>query len=63
MFYAPCGATLGKGLRHYSPTPITQGYAFAGLLADAMEQAQKQQRIVWASDLGSSVILAQSLHA
>lgn len=60
LFYTPAGAKLG-GMFNYNPTIINQGYAYAGLLADAMEQAKNQSEVIWASEKSGSVILTQAL--
>lgn len=62
LFFSPVGSRLG-GMRSYNPLVLNQGYAFAGLLADAIEQSIKQRGVVWASELGGSVVLTQALHA
>lgn len=60
LFYSPVGSRLG-GMRNYNPNIITEGHAFSGLLADAIEKSKKQTGIVWASELGGSVVLTQAL--
>lgn len=60
LFYSPVGSRLG-GMRNYNPNIITEGHAFAGLLADSVEKSKKQAGVVWASELGGSVVLTQAL--
>lgn len=60
MFYSPVGSRLG-GMLNYNPTMLNQSYGFAGLLADAIEKSKSQDGIVWASELGGSVVLTQGL--
>ncbi|WP_185230998.1 hypothetical protein [Teredinibacter franksiae] len=60
LFYSPVGSKLG-GWRNYNPIVLKEAYAFAGLLADAMEQSKQQKGVVWASELGGSVVLTQAL--
>lgn len=60
LLYSPVGRSLG-GMRNYNPNLLNQGYAFAGLLADAMERSIKQKGVIWASELGGSVVLTQGL--
>lgn len=62
LFYSPVGSSLG-GMRSYNPLILTKSYAFAGLLADAMERSIKQRGVEWGSILGGSVVLTQGLHA
>lgn len=60
LFYSPVGSKLG-GMRNYTPEPIVEGYAFSGILADAIERSKNQELIVWASELSGSVVLTQAL--
>ena len=60
LFYSPVGAQH-KGMRNYNPTLNTQTYAFAGLLADAMERSQHQEGVAWASEKDGSIVLTQAL--
>ncbi len=60
MFYSPAGSRLG-GMWNYNPLVLKEGYGFAGLLADAMEQAKNHKGVVWASDRSGSVVLTQAL--
>lgn len=62
LFYSPVGSDL-RGMRNYNPVNVTKSYAFAGLLADAIEQSIKHERVVWASERSGSVVLTQSLMA
>lgn len=62
LVYSPVGNKLG-GLTKYSPDIHTQSYAFAGLLADAMEKSRSHSGVVWASQGGGSVVLTQALQA
>jgi hypothetical protein len=39
----------------------TQTYAFAGLLADAMERSKHQKGVAWASEQDGSIVLTQAL--
>lgn len=60
LFYSPVGSKLGT-MRRYTPEIHTESYGFAGLLADAIEQSQKQQGVSWISDRSGSVVLMQAL--
>ena len=60
LFYSPVGAQH-KGMRNYNPTLNTQTYAFAGLLADAMERSKHQEGVAWASEQYGSIVLTQAL--
>ena len=60
MFYSPVKSKLG-GMRSYTPEIHTQSYAFAGLLADAMERSLKQTGVTWVSEQSGSVVLTQAL--
>ena len=60
LFYSPVGAEH-KGMRNYNPTLNTQTYAFAGLLADAMERSKHQEGVAWASEQYGSIVLTQAL--
>lgn len=60
MFYSPVGKSLG-GLRSYTPEIHKESYLFGGLLADAMERASKQERVIWASESSGGVVLTQAL--
>lgn len=62
MFYSPVGKSLG-GLRSYTPEIHKESYLFGGLLADAMERANKQERVIWASESSGGVVLTQALQA
>lgn len=60
MFYSPVGDGLGSMTR-YTPELHTKSYAFAGLLADAIERASNQTGVNWVSELSGSVVLTQAL--
>jgi hypothetical protein len=60
LFYSPVGAQH-KGMRNYNATLNTQTYAFAGLLADAMERSKHQKGVAWASEQDGSIVLTQAL--
>lgn len=60
LFYSPVGSKLGS-MRRYTPEIHTESYGFAGLLADAIEQAQKQEGVAWVSERSGSVVLTQAL--
>lgn len=60
LFYSPVGAQH-KGMRNYNATLNTQTYAFAGLLADAMERSKHQEGVAWASEQDGSIVLTQAL--
>ena len=60
LFYSPAGAKH-KGMRNYNAALNTQTYAYAGLLADAMERAKNQQGVAWASERYGSIVLTQAL--
>jgi hypothetical protein len=60
LFYSPVGAQH-KGMRNYNATLNTQNYAFAGLLADAMERSKHQKGVAWASEQDGSIVLTQAL--
>ncbi|MDO6423449.1 hypothetical protein [Saccharophagus degradans] len=62
LVYSPVGSKLG-GLTKYSPDIHTESYAFAGLLADAMEKSKSHSGVVWASQGSGSVVLTQALQA
>lgn len=59
IFYAPVGSPLG--MKNYNPSEATKGYAFAGLLANAMEQSKKQTGVEWLSERSGAVVLTQGL--
>ena len=59
IFYSPMGKRMG--MNNYNPAVEKEAYAFAGLLADAIEQSQKQKGVEWLSELGGSAILTQGL--
>ena len=60
LFYSPAGPKH-KGMRNYNASLNTQTYAYAGLLADAMERAKNQQGVAWASEQYGSIVLTQAL--
>ena len=60
LFYSPAGAQH-KGMRNYNAALNTQTYAYAGLLADAMERAKNQHGVAWASEQYGSIVLTQAL--
>lgn len=60
MFYSSVGKKL-NGMRNYTPEVVTDSYAFAGLLADAMEKSTKQEGVVWGSEFSGSTVLSQAL--
>jgi hypothetical protein len=60
LFYSPVGAQH-KGMRNFNATLNTQTYAFAGLLADAMERSKHQEGVAWASEQDGSIVLTQAL--
>jgi hypothetical protein len=62
LFYSPTGCRLG-GMSNYNPVILNQAYAFGGLLADAIEQSQKQKGVEWTSEGAGSVVLTQALMA
>ncbi len=62
LFYSPIGSRLGN-MRNYNPAILTKSYAFAGLLADAIEQSKNQKGVEWTSEGAGSVVLTQSLMA
>ncbi|TNC83366.1 MAG: hypothetical protein CSH37_14610 [Thalassolituus sp.] len=62
FFYSPYGKIL-DGKRCFDATKATEVYAYAGLLADAMEAAKDQHGVTWSSDRGGSVVLTQALQA
>lgn len=62
FFYSPLGATLDTK-KCFDATKATEVYAYAGLLADAMEAAKDQYGVTWSSDRGGSVVLTQALLA
>ncbi len=62
LFYSPVGSSLG-GMRNYNSSILTKSYAFAGLLADAIEQSKDQNGVEWSSEGAGSVVLTQGLMA
>ena len=60
LFYSPLGNEL-KGMRNYNPAQANKTFGFAGLLADAMEQANNKKGVVWASERAGSVVFTQAL--
>lgn len=62
LFYTPLSCEM-KGMRNYSPIEVNKTYAFAGLLADAMEYSANKQGIVWVSERRGSLVLTQALMA
>ncbi|MCA6127806.1 hypothetical protein [Thalassolituus oleivorans] len=60
LFYSPLGSKL-KGMRNYNSVVVSKTYGFSGLLADAMEQSNNKNGVVWASERGGSVVLTQAL--
>ena len=62
FFYSPYGKIL-DGKRCFDATKATEVYAYAGLLADAIEAAKDQHGVIWSSDRGGSVVLTQALQA
>lgn len=60
LFYSPAGAQHKK-MRNYNATLNTQTYAFAGLLANAMEQSKNTSGVIWASERSGSIVLTQAL--
>ena len=60
LFYSPLGGQL-KGMRNYNPAQAHKTFGFAGLLADAMEQAKNKKGVVWASERAGSTVFTQAL--
>lgn len=58
LLYSPTGAKLG---RRYDPGAITDSYAFAGLLADAMANTQNKKEIKWLAERGGAAIFTQAM--
>ena len=62
LFYSPLGSKL-RGMRNYNPAQANKTFAFAGLLADAMEQSANKKGVEWVSERGGSVVFTQALMA
>ncbi len=58
LLFSPLGESLGRA---YNPAGITAGYAFAGLLAKAMQYAKSSRNVIWVSQDSGSVILTQAM--
>ncbi|TVZ38953.1 hypothetical protein P886_3339 [Alteromonadaceae bacterium 2753L.S.0a.02] len=60
LFYSPVGSSLG-GMRNYNPIVHKEAYAYAGLLADAVEKSNNLKGVEWTSQGSGSVVLTQAL--
>lgn len=60
MLFSPIGKSLG-GMRNYNAATITDGYAFASILAGAMADTQDKEDIQWISEFGGSVVFTQAM--
>ncbi len=61
IMYSPAGATLGKGFRKFNACSIDEANIFAGILSNAMHDAQKRVNINWISEYGGSAVFTQAL--
>jgi len=60
LFFSPLGSKL-RGMRNYNPNVVNKTYAFAGLLADAMEKSNNLSGVEWTSEHAGSLVLTQAL--
>lgn len=60
LFYSPFGEKL-NGMRNYNAAVVNKTYAFAGLLANAMEQSKNSKGVEWSSERSGSVVVTQAL--